>query len=159
MAHKLDEEFKLFMKWRGVNIDGQLFDLIFTEPQNFAQYRQADVDTARIATFTQLEALPYFSKRFLLTRYLGLTEAEMAENDRMWAEEHGEAESAVSQEGGSALRSVGITPGGISADIESLAPPPEGGEAGMTPPGAEGAPPVGGAPPATPGTASPVGSA
>jgi hypothetical protein len=161
MAHKLDEEFKLFMKWRGVNIDGQLFDLIFTEPQNFAQYRQADVDTARIATFTQLEALPYFSKRFLLTRYLGLTEAEMAENDRMWAEEHGEAESAVSQEGGSALRSVGITPGGISADIESLAPPPEGGEAGVPGvPGAEGAPPArGGAPAATPGTASPVGSA
>ena len=160
MAHKLDEEFKLFMKWRGVNIDGQLFDLIFTEPQNFAQYRQADVDTARIATFTQLEALPYFSKRFLLTRYLGLTEAEMAENDRMWAEEHGEAESAVSQEGGSALRSVGITPGGISADIDSLAPPPEGGEAGVPgTPGAEGAPPAGGAPAATPGTASPVGSA
>ena len=71
---KLDQEFKMFMRWRGVNIDSQLFDLKFEEPQNFAQYRQADIDGAKIGTFTQLEQYPYFSKRFLMKRYLGLSE-------------------------------------------------------------------------------------
>jgi hypothetical protein len=162
ISKSLDEEFKLFMRWRGVNIDGQLFELTFTEPQNFAQYRQADIDAGRISTFTQLEAFPYFSKRFLLQRYLGLSEEEMAENDRLWAEEHGEAEPAT--EGGGALRSVGITPGAIGSDLETLAPPPEGGEAV---PGAEGAPgapaPAPGGMPAAPmggpGAASPLGGA
>ena len=79
IVDKLDQEFKTFMRWRGINIDSQLFDLVLEEPQNFAQYRQADVDNARIGTFVQLEAYPYMSKRFLMKRYLGMTEMEMAE--------------------------------------------------------------------------------
>ena len=130
---KLDTEFKMFMRWRGVNIDGQLFDLIFEEPQNFAQYRQADIDSARIATFTQLEAYPYMSKRFLMKRYLGMSEAEISENETMWNEEHGKVENAPSTPPN--LRSVGITPGSIDTDLGAAAPPPEG-EAGAMP-GAE----------------------
>ena len=115
---ELDKEFKLFMRWRGVNIDNGLFDLIFCPPQNFAQYRQAEMDSARIATFTQLEQIPYLSKRFMMKRYLGLTEAEMAENEMMWAEEQGDVESAPSKDVG--LRSVGISAGGIASDIDSV---------------------------------------
>jgi hypothetical protein len=37
------------------------------EPQNFASYRQAELDTSRIASFMQLEQVPYMSKRFMLT--------------------------------------------------------------------------------------------
>jgi hypothetical protein len=125
IVDKLDQEFKLFMRWRGINIDGQIFDLTFNEPQNFAQYRQADIDTAKIATFTQLEAFPYFSKRFLMKRYLGLSEMEMSENEMMWAEEKGKAESA--EAGQANLRNVGITPGGLANDLENVTPP-EGGE-------------------------------
>ena len=77
VADKLDQEFKLFMRWRGFNIDGSLFELQFNEPQNFAQYRQADIDAARITNYTQLEQVPYMSKRFLMKRYLGMTEQEI----------------------------------------------------------------------------------
>jgi len=131
ISEYLDKEFKLYMRWRGINIDGQLFDLKFHEPQNFAQYRQADVDMARINTFTQLEQYPYLSKRFLMTRYLGLTEEEMTENERMWNEEQGDVEQAPADPAG--LRSVGITPGGISSDMESAEIPDDTGEidAGM----------------------------
>ena len=101
-----------------------MFELKFNEPQNFASYRQAEVDQARIGSFTQLEAFPYLSKRFLLTRYLGLTEEEMADNERMWAEEQGDVEAAPAEEAG--LRSVGVSPAGIEGDMENLAP--EGGE-------------------------------
>ena len=153
VVDKLDQEFKMFLRWRGINIDGQLFDLQFNEPQNFANYRQAEIDGARIGTFTQLEAFPYFSKRFLMKRYLGMTEQEMSENERMWMEEKGEVEEAPAEDVG--LRSVGVTPGGLDADLAAAEPPAEGGvpgaEAGGAPmPGAEGAPPAGGAPAAAP---------
>ena len=126
IADRLDAEFKLFMRWRGFNIDGSLFDLQFNPPQNFAQYRQADIDAARIATFTQLEAYPYLSKRWLMKRYLGMTEQEVAENEMAWAEERGDVETAPVDAPG--LRSVGVSPGGIQSDIEGLGP--TGGEAG-----------------------------
>ena len=152
VVDKLDQEFKIFMRWRGINIDGQLFDLVFNEPQNFANYRQAEIDTARIGTFTQLEAFPYFSKRFLMKRYLGMSEQEMSENEMMWMEEKGETEGAGSTDVG--LRSVGVTPGGLDADLEAiggaeLGGSPEGGaELGAVPP------PAGpGAAPAGPGAA------
>jgi len=154
IAENLDKEFKLFMRWRGVNIDGQLFELIFNEPQNFAQYRQAEVDMARINTFTQLEQFPYLSKRFLLTRYLGLSEAEMAENERMFAEEQGDVDAAPADPAG--LRSIGVSPGGIQADMDNLETPDmgaegapgEGAETGVASPTAGGAPGMGAAPPA-----------
>ena len=150
IVQKLDDEFKMFMKWRGFNIDSSLFSLKFNAPQNFASYRQSELDTTRITAFTQLEPLPYMSKRFLLQRYLGLTEEEISENEEMWREERDEPE--LDTNAGQDMRSIGITPGGLESDIET-------GEAvaGMAPAGAAtppGAPPAA-APPA-PGGAAPA---
>lgn len=133
ICEKLDQEFKLFLRWRGINIDGNLFELRFNEPQNFASYRQAEVDQARITSFTQLEQYPYLSKRFLLTRYLGLTEEEIADNEQAWAEEQGDVEKAPSSPAG--LRSVGISPGGLDSDLQA-ADMPLPGEGQATEPGA-----------------------
>ena len=131
IADKLDSEFKLFMRWRGFNIDGSLFDLQFNEPQNFAQYRQADIDQARIANYTQLEQIPYLSKRFLMKRYLGMTEQEISENEKAWAEERGDVEEApVSAPN---ARAAGISPGGIQNDLESLGPDMSGGQEASAP--------------------------
>jgi hypothetical protein len=129
IAEKLDQEFKLFLRWRGFNIDGSLFDLEFNEPQNFAQYRQADIDAAHIANYTQLEQVPYLSKRYLMKRYLNMSEQEISENEQMWSEERGDTESAPVDD--ASLRGVGISPGGIKSDLEGLGPEPgaaEGGE-------------------------------
>jgi hypothetical protein len=141
---KLDQEFKMFMRWRGINIDSQLFDLKFEPPQNFASYRQADIDSARIATFTQLEQIPYLAKRFLLKRYLGLSEMEISENEIAWNEERGNVEEAPADSAN--LRSMGISPGGIESDLSNVTPPaaaPEGPEAAGAP---AAAPQVGAAP-------------
>lgn len=147
IVDKLNDEFKMFIRWRGINIDAGVFDLRFNDPQNFASYKQAEVDQARVTTFTSLEQYPYLSKRFLLKRYLGLTEEEMAENDSMWAEEKGDSEEMAAGDVG--LRSVGITPGGIESDmgdVDALAPIPTGeGEAAP-----EGGSPVGGGVPTAP---------
>ena len=138
IADKLDAEFKLFMRWRGFNIEGSLFELQFNEPQNFAQYRQADIDQARINTFVQLEPLPYLSKRFLMKRYLGMTEQEISENELMFAEERGDIESAQPEAPSLRNSNTGLSPGGIDADLEAL-----GGIPGAQ--GMEGGPNVAGA--------------
>ena len=141
IADKLDAEFKLFMRWRGFNIDGGLFDLQFNEPQNFAQYRQADIDQARIANFSQLEQVPYLSKRFLMTRYLGMSEKEIAENEEAWNEEQGNVESAQTEAPNP--RAAGISPGGIASDLDNLGPAPEAqGAEALAPVAGPGAPPA-----------------
>jgi len=116
IIQKLDDEFKMFMRWRGFNIDAGLFSIAFNPPQNFASYREAELDITRVNTFTTLDAVPYLSKRFLLKRYLGLSEDEITENEDLWHEERSQPEAAAPQ--GSDLRSVGISPAGIEGDLE-----------------------------------------
>ena len=137
IVEKLDDEFKMFMRWRGINVDNSLFDLRFNEPQNFSKNRQAELDNTRISAFANLEPVPYLSKRFLLQRFLGLSEEEMRENEELWKEENS-TDAVLGSDAG--LRSVGVTPAGIDADLETAEPPAapeEGGEApadaGMAP--------------------------
>ena len=115
LSRTLNKEFKMFLAFRGFNIDGSLFDLKFNEPQNFASYRQSELDATRVSTFNNLEAYPYLSKRFLLQRYLGLTEEEMQQNEELWEEENQQAQTQAAQ--GQDLRGVGIMPGGMDSDI------------------------------------------
>ena len=132
IVQKLDDEFKMFLKWRGFNIDSSLFNIKFNAPQNFASYRQSELDNTRITSFTALEQLPYMSKRFMLERFLGLTEDEIQKNEEMWREEHDDVDAPAVV--GSDLRAVGVTPGGMETDIAM------GDEmAAMNQPGAEGA--------------------
>jgi hypothetical protein len=111
----INNEFKLFLKQRGINIDTSLFDLRFTTPQNFAAYRQIELDSQRVQAFQQIEQTPYLSKRFAMQRYLGLSEEEIAQNQKMWSEERGESKDDPVK--GADLRNVGVTGGGLSADI------------------------------------------
>ena len=117
MSRKLNEEFKLFMRWRGFNIDSGLFDIHFTPPQNFASYRQSELDTSRVQTFTAMAALPYMSIRFAMERFLGLSQEEIKENQKLWKEEKSEPEDQEAK--GSDLRSVGISTGDIDSDLET----------------------------------------
>jgi hypothetical protein len=146
IIQKLDDEFKMFLKWRGFNIDSSLFNIKFCAPQNFASYRQSELDTARIQSFSQVEQLPYMSKRFMMQRFLGLSEDEIKENARLWREERSHPE--VTPVSGPDLRGVGITPGGMESDIGMAQD-----VAGMGELGAPGAPGV-----AAPGAAAPGGA-
>jgi hypothetical protein len=133
ISQKLDEEFKLFLRWRGLNIDSGLFQLQFNPPQNFAAYRQSELDTARIGSFTAIEQYPYISKRFAMERFLGLTEEEISKNEKMWREEN-DKEIEIEPQGND-LRSIGVSVGDIESDTQTgedmNAPPPEDGLDGM----------------------------
>jgi len=135
MTTVFDQEFKLYLKERGVNIDSSLFDLRFEAPQNFAATRQSELDTARAPTYQTLSQIPTISKRFALKRFLGLSDEEIAENERLWAEENGKAKP-IPTDSSAELRGAGISPAGISADIGAMADtaaPPEAAPGGVPP--------------------------
>jgi hypothetical protein len=115
IMEKLDDEFKMFLRWRGFNIDAGLFSINLCAPQNFASYRQSELDTSRISSFMQLEQLPYLSKRFMLERFLGLTKEEIVENEQLWREERDDPALETTQ--GQDLRAVGVTPAGLESDL------------------------------------------
>jgi len=139
-----DEEFKLWVKSKGYNIDNGMFELKLNPPQNFAQYRQTEMDQARIQSFVQISELPYMSKRFALKRFLGLSEEEMARNAELWAEENNVPQGKKTK--ANQLRGAGVTQAGIASDLDQFeeptadpeAPSPEGtgqGTPGQTPGG------------------------
>ncbi len=135
MTTVFDQEFKLYLKERGVNIDSSLFDLRFEAPQNFAATRQSELDTARAPTYQTLSQIPTISKRFALKRFLGLSDEEIAENERLWAEENGKAKP-IPTDSSAELRGAGISPAGISADMGAMADttaPPEAAPGGAPP--------------------------
>jgi hypothetical protein len=150
ITERFDEEFKRYMYYRGMNIDANLFELKFNPPMNFASSRQAAMDTERINTFNTIQAVPYMSKRFALKRFLGLTEDEIAENERLWGEESGKGAPTHTDAAGE-LRSAGLSAAGIEGDMGAASDmsAPEDMQEPM--PGEEGAvPPVAPAGPATP---------
>ena len=120
----IDMEFKIFLKFRGVTIDNSLFAIEFTPPQSFSEYRQLELDSARINTFTALMDVPFVSKRYILKTYLHWSEEQISENERMWKEERSRLTKtfAPEQQGGmsapSGLSDVGIT----SSGIDNMAP-------------------------------------
>ena len=143
-----DEEFKLWIKNKGYSMDNALFEIKMNPPQNFAQYRQTEMDQQRVGTFVQVSELPYMSKRFALKRYLGLTEEEMTDNAALWAEENDVKQKTPTKS--SQLRTGGVTQAGIASDLDNLEDPqaPDTGEPPAQTPGATpGQPPVPGTTP------------
>lgn len=151
ISPSLDLDFKVFLKKRGINIDTSMFELKFNDPQNFSQFKTIDVDGNRLNNFQAAMSFPFVSKRWAMARYLGLSEQEIVDNETQWKRENGKNAPVTT---GSDLRSVGVTPGGIGADLQTAAPEespeaeagaPEAG-GGAAAPGAEAALP----PPETP---------
>jgi hypothetical protein len=131
MNEQFNEEFKAYLYGKGINIDPNIFDLKFNPPQNFASYRQAEMDGVRVNVFSSMVQVPHISKRFALKRFLGMTAEEVAENEKLWREENVDAKTNLSVQ--AELRSTGITATGINDDIDAL------GQAGEMPPGEAGA--------------------
>lgn len=133
MEEEIDKEFKLYLFQNGIIIDNSIFNLKFNSPQNFAAYRLSELDTARVQTFTTMQEVPYMSKRFAMKRFLGLSQEEITENERLWREENSDM-GGIEEPASTELRGAGITSGGIE---DAMSPPeempPEGEEGAMMP--------------------------
>tara|TARA_B110000503_G_scaffold122932_1_gene188053 strand:+ start:4562 stop:6310 length:1749 start_codon:yes stop_codon:yes gene_type:complete len=153
VAEDFNQEFKRFLLEKGVNIDTNMFDLEFEAPQNFASYRQAELDNARVPTYTQMSAIPYISNRFAMSRFLGMAAEEIAENERLWREENEENITTSPADAAAEMRGAGISSAGMESDIAGAETEADTGELPVD--GGEGTAPE----TVTGGTAAPTGGA
>jgi hypothetical protein len=113
LVNSLDKEFKMFLKKKGIELDSSTFKLAFLPPQSFSEYREIEVNNARAAVFGQLAEVPYLSRRFVLKKYLGLTDAEIVENEEKWQEENPEGATTTTTDDAalatSDLNTLGMT--------------------------------------------------
>ena len=126
VVQEFDQEFKRYMLERGINVDTSMFDLKFQPPQNFASYRQAEIDNARVPTYSQMAAIPYMSNRFALKRFLGRTDEELAENERLWREENDEDIIPTDNDTSAQMRDAGISPASMGDDLGNIEDEAEG---------------------------------
>ena len=82
-----NSHFKAFLKSAGINIEHHLFKIKLTDPQNFVQYKQAEVDEKMISNYTNLKDIKVLSERYKLEHYLGLSEDDIQENEAMLKQE------------------------------------------------------------------------
>ncbi len=117
LTEVFNNEFKLYLDHKGINIDISMFDLKLQTPQNFASYNLAELDNNRISTFSQMQAVPFISNRFALKRFLGLSDEEIQQNEALWREENDEFFTGEPQDAAANMRDAGITGAGISDDM------------------------------------------
>ena len=129
----MDREFKMFLKYRGIEIDPADFEIGFNRPMNFTNYRTLQLDTERATLFNQVQAIPYMSNQFKLKKYLGLSEEEVKENETLWRQENEYAKFIDSSKAAD-LRNLGVRPDNETA-VDPDAELPEQDVAGL-----EGAP-------------------
>ena len=128
----LDHEFKMFIKYRGIDIDSSGFEITFNPPMNFSSYRELSLDAERATLFNQVAAIPYLSNQFKLQKYLGLTELEMKQNEELWRKEN-DYQKYTDDSTDADLRNIGIRPDpnamvdpGASIPFDQVPPSTEG---------------------------------
>lgn len=85
----LDSEFKIYLRHNGIHIDNTLFHIKLPEPSNFEVYRQAEMDSMLLSTYSNADNIQYLSKQFIMQRYLQLSEEEIVRNEQLLKQEKG----------------------------------------------------------------------
>jgi hypothetical protein len=89
VAGTLDEEFKTYLFQSNIHVDNSLFKIKLPPPSNYQKYQQAEMDSALLNTISSADGLQYLSKRFILSRYLQLSEDEILTNEQLIKQEKG----------------------------------------------------------------------
>lgn len=92
-----DNQFKAYLKSAGINIDKMLFKLKLVDPQNFMDYKQAEVDEKMIGNYGNVKDNLYLSERYKQKHYLGLSEDDIQENEAMLKQERGIPEGGLGE--------------------------------------------------------------
>jgi len=118
LASTFDHEFKMYLKHKGIDIDSSIFDLKFSDPQNFTEYRQLEIDGVRATLFASMAEVPYIAKQTLLSRYLGWTNEEIMKNESYWKQENGVKLPSDKDASQSGLSQVGLSSNTFNPDSD-----------------------------------------
>lgn len=89
LEQTLDDEFKRFLRDCNIQIDETLYRIRLPEPSNFGRYREQEVDAQLLGSYGSADSVTHLSKRFILKRYLQLTDDEILTNERLLRQERG----------------------------------------------------------------------
>lgn len=135
----LDKEFKAYLRYIGLRIDNTKFNIVLPEPSNFGKYREQEMYAALLSSYSSADGIEYLSKKFIMQKYLQMTNDEIIENERLKLEELGEdpdnfkkevltkmyAPDSIGDDMGDGMG------GGMDFDPGSSMVPDMGGEAGL----------------------------
>jgi Bacteriophage T4-like portal protein (Gp20) len=85
----IDSEFKRYLRAAGINVDPTIFHIKMNEPENFGIWRQQQLNSELLGTYTQAEGVQHLSKRLAQELYLQMSQENIIRNFRMRAEELG----------------------------------------------------------------------
>jgi hypothetical protein len=85
----LDAEFKKYLHKCNIHIDDSMYRIRVPEPSNFGKYREYELDSALLSSYGSADGVQYLSKRFILKKYLMLSDEEIIRNERLKREELG----------------------------------------------------------------------
>ena len=85
----LDVEFKKYLRTKHINIDPTIFEIRLPESANFSIYKQQELDAALLGNYASVQDSEFLSKRFVMKRYLGLSDEDIALNEQLLKEEKG----------------------------------------------------------------------
>lgn len=123
-----DREFKFYLSENGIQIDNDSFYVKFFKPANITELTQQEIDGQRLQNASSAMQIKGIAKQTILKRYLGWTEEEFRENEKLLKQEYAEklkqADGYIPTEDADqmpGLRSIGISdmPEEYIADIEA----------------------------------------
>jgi len=122
----LDFEFKMFVKFRDIQIDSSEYNLKMMPPMNFDEYREGALNDERLNRLSTATGFPFMSRQFALSKFAGWSQEDIQENERLWMEENRPGEAAqYNQDTGMGGFGAGA---GAYGGLSDLGPPPLDGE-------------------------------
>jgi len=146
----LDQEFKKYLRACNINVDETMYRLRLPEPSNFGKYKQQELDAQLLTSFSTADGISYLSKRFILSRFLQMSDEEIVINDRMKREEMVDIDVDGGDEDlpkvyGDPNDAMAGMDGGFGGEMGSMdagGGDMGGGDLGGAPAGGEGSPPI-----------------
>lgn len=90
VEESFDREFKYYLHEKGVEIDTDSFFLKFYRPANITELTKQEIDQTRLQNCAAALQIPFIAKQYAMRRYLGWTEEELKENERLLLQEQAE---------------------------------------------------------------------
>lgn len=90
VEESFDREFKYYLNEKGVGIDNDSFFLKFYRPANITELTKQEIDQTRLQNCASALGISFISKQYAMRRYLGWTDEEIKENQRLLLQEQAE---------------------------------------------------------------------